>query len=196
MSKATFPDKLRTQMRMALPMIDKNIRCKANTSRQSLMQASGLNDNQLQAALKLAYGSKGVPSSRLPFSHRRQDVRFRVAAEDAGEMVRDVGLCHRGLSRRCTRCCTIRRNRAGCSCRASPTRWIAIAANNRRTDIELFQVCKALDEPNVPTLLSLRDDGLPAYKAGAWRIDCRSFRKWATSYTPYRPQTETTNHYV
>lgn len=49
-------------MRLALPMIDKNIRYRANTSRQSLMQASGLNDNQLQAALKLVYGSKGVPS--------------------------------------------------------------------------------------------------------------------------------------
>lgn len=49
-------------MRMTLPMIDKNIRCRANTSRQSLMKASGLNDNQLQAALRLAYGSKGVPS--------------------------------------------------------------------------------------------------------------------------------------
>lgn len=42
-----------------------------------------------------------------------------------------------------------------------------IAANNRRTDIELFQVCRALGEPNVPALLSLCDDGLPAYKAGA-----------------------------
>lgn len=49
-------------MRLALPMIDKNIRCKANTSRQSLMKASGLNDNQLQAALKMAYGEKGVPA--------------------------------------------------------------------------------------------------------------------------------------
>ena len=52
-----------------------------------------------------------------------------------------------------------------------------IANNNRRTDIE----------PNVPTLLSLREKGLPAYKAGEWRIDCRSFRKWATTYTPYHP---------
>lgn len=34
-----------------------------------------------------------------------------------------------------------------------------IAANNRRTDIELFQVCRALGEPNVPALLSLCDDG-------------------------------------
>ena len=48
-------------MRMTLPMIDKNIRCRANTSRQ-LMKASGLNDNQLQAALKMAYGEKGVPA--------------------------------------------------------------------------------------------------------------------------------------
>lgn len=65
-----------------------------------------------------------------------------------------------------------------------------IASNNGRTDIELFQVCRALGEPNVTALLSLCDDGLPAYKAGAWRIDCRSFRKWATAYTPYRPQTK------
>lgn len=59
-----------------------------------------------------------------------------------------------------------------------------IAANNGRTDIELFQVCRALGEPNVPSLLSLKDEGLPVYRAGAWRIDCRSFRKWATRYTP------------
>lgn len=62
MSKAAFPDKLRTQMRMTLPMIDSNVRSKANTSRQSLMKASGLNDNQLQAALRMAYGEKGVPA--------------------------------------------------------------------------------------------------------------------------------------
>lgn len=36
-----------------------------------------------------------------------------------------------------------------------------IAANNGRTDIELFQVCRALGEPNVPSLLSLKDEGLP-----------------------------------
>ena len=36
-------------MRMALPMIDSNVRSKANTSRQSLMQVTGLDDNQLQA---------------------------------------------------------------------------------------------------------------------------------------------------
>lgn len=63
-----------------------------------------------------------------------------------------------------------------------------IAANNGRTDIELFQVCKALGEPNVPSLLSLCEQGLPAFKAGKYRIDCRSFRKWATSYTPYHPK--------
>ena len=50
-------------MRLTLPMIDKNIRCRANTSRQSLMRASGLTDNQLQAALKMAYGEKGVSAS-------------------------------------------------------------------------------------------------------------------------------------
>ncbi len=61
-----------------------------------------------------------------------------------------------------------------------------VAANNRRADIELWQVCKALGEPNVPTLLALRDYGFPAYKSGMlWRIDSRGFRRWATSYTPY-----------
>ena len=35
-----------------------------------------------------------------------------------------------------------------------------IASNNRRTDIELFQVCRALGEPNVPALLSLCDAGV------------------------------------
>lgn len=66
-----------------------------------------------------------------------------------------------------------------------------IAASNGCTDIELFQVCRALGAPNVPSLLSLKDEGLPAYRVGShWRIDCRSFRKWATGYTPYRPQTK------
>lgn len=62
-----------------------------------------------------------------------------------------------------------------------------ITANNGRTDIELFQVCRALGEPNVPSLLSLKDEGLPVYRVGTWRIDCRSFRKWAMTYTPYHP---------
>ena len=162
MSRATFPDKLRTQMRMALPMIDKNIRCKANTSRQSLMQASGLNDNQLQAALRMAYGEKGVPSPvyRSPTAGKMYEV-LNYPDESRRMLMQ-------GFADKVDR----------------------IASNNRRTDIELFQVCRALGEPNVPALLSLCDDGLPAYKAGAWRIDCRSFRKWATAYTPYRPQTK------
>lgn len=97
MSRATFPDKLRMQMRMALPMIDKNIRCKANTSRQSLMQASGLNDNQLQAALRMAYGEaalrmaygeKGVPSPvyRSPTAGKMYDSEslLRVLAKWCG----------------------------------------------------------------------------------------------------------------
>lgn len=88
MSKATFPDKLRTQMRMALPMIDRNIRCRANTSRQSLMQASGLNDNQLQAALRMAYGEKGVPSPvyRSPTAGKMYDSEslLRVLAKWCG----------------------------------------------------------------------------------------------------------------
>lgn len=88
MSKATFPDKLRTQMRMTLPMIDKNIRCRANTSRQSLMKASGLNDNQLQAALKMAYGEQGVPAPvyRSPTAGKMYDSEslLRVMAKWCG----------------------------------------------------------------------------------------------------------------
>lgn len=88
MSRATFPDKLRTQMRMTLPMIDKNIRCRANTSRQSLMKASGLNDNQLQAALKMAYGEKGVPAPvyRSPAAGKMYDSEslLRVMAKWCG----------------------------------------------------------------------------------------------------------------
>lgn len=73
MSKATFPDKLRTQMRMTLPMIGKNIRCRANTSRQSLMKASGLNDNQLQFALKLAFGKAPKPVYKSPTGGKMYD---------------------------------------------------------------------------------------------------------------------------
>lgn len=62
MSKATFPEKLKAQIALSLPMIDRNIKSKANTSRQQLLKTSGLNDNQLQAALKMAYGEKGVPA--------------------------------------------------------------------------------------------------------------------------------------
>lgn len=62
MSKAPFPEKLKAQIALSLPMIDRNIKSKANTSRQQLLKTSGLNDNQLQAALKMAYGEKGVPA--------------------------------------------------------------------------------------------------------------------------------------
>jgi hypothetical protein len=66
-----------------------------------------------------------------------------------------------------------------------------IAASNGRAGVELSLVCRALGAPNVPSLLSLKDEGLPAYRVGShWRIDCRSFRKWATAYTPRRPQTK------
>lgn len=75
-------------MRMSLPMIDKNIRCKANTSRQSLMKASGLNDNQLQAALKMAYGENGVPAPvyRSPTAGKMYDSEslLRVLAKWCG----------------------------------------------------------------------------------------------------------------
>lgn len=75
-------------MRMSLPMIDKNIRRRANTSRQSLMKASGLNDNQLQAALKMAYGENGVPAPvyRSPTAGKMYDSEslLRVLAKWCG----------------------------------------------------------------------------------------------------------------
>ena len=56
------------------------------------------------------------------------------------------------------------------------------------THFPLKLVSRRMVAPTVAHLSFLRDDGLPAYKAGAWRIDCRSFRKWATRYTPYKQQ--------
>lgn len=64
-----------------------------------------------------------------------------------------------------------------------------IASNNQRTDIEIWQITHALNEPNVYAVLALKSQGLPIYRSGTFRIDCRDFRKWATTYTPYRPQT-------
>ena len=87
-------------MRMTLPMIDKNIRCRANTSRQSLMKASGLNDNQLQAALKMAYGEQGVPAPvyRSPAAGKMYDSESLLLTL---ANVRMWAVCHRGLTRRC-----------------------------------------------------------------------------------------------
>lgn len=65
-----------------------------------------------------------------------------------------------------------------------------IASNNQRTDIEIWQITHALNEPNVYAVLALKSQGLPIYRCGTFRIDCRDFRKWATTYTPYRPQTK------
>lgn len=65
-----------------------------------------------------------------------------------------------------------------------------IASNNQRTDIEIWQITHALNEPNVYAVLALKSQGLPIYRCGTFRIDCREFRKWATTYTPYRPQTK------
>lgn len=64
-----------------------------------------------------------------------------------------------------------------------------IASNNQRTDIEIWQITHALNESNVYAVLALKSEGLPIYRSGTFRIDCRDFRKWATTYTPYRPQT-------
>lgn len=65
-----------------------------------------------------------------------------------------------------------------------------IASNNQRTDIEIWQITHALNEPNVYAVLAIKSQGLPIYRCGTFRIDCREFRKWATTYTPYRPQTK------
>ncbi len=64
MSKAGFTHMLRTQMALTLPMIASNKSSHANTSRRSLLKASGLDDNQLQLALKLACGKSLKPVYR------------------------------------------------------------------------------------------------------------------------------------
>lgn len=63
-----------------------------------------------------------------------------------------------------------------------------IASNNQRTDIEIWQITHALNEPNVYAVLALKSQGLPIYRCGTFRIDCRDFRKWATTYTPFHPR--------
>lgn len=64
LSKAVFTDKLRTQMRLTLPLLESNMRSHANTSRHALAKKSGLNDNELQYALKLACGKSPKPVYR------------------------------------------------------------------------------------------------------------------------------------
>lgn len=73
MSKATFPEKLKAQIALSLPMIDRNIKRKANTSRQQLLKTSGLNDNQLQFALKLAFGKAPKPVYKSPTGGKMYD---------------------------------------------------------------------------------------------------------------------------
>ena len=65
MSRATFPEKLKAQIALSLPMIDGNIKRKANTS--------GLNDNQLQLALKLALGKAPKPVYKSPTGGKMYD---------------------------------------------------------------------------------------------------------------------------
>lgn len=64
MNKAGFTHMLRTQMALTLPMIASNKSSHANTSRRSLLKASGLDDNQLQLALKQACGKSLKPVYR------------------------------------------------------------------------------------------------------------------------------------
>lgn len=73
MSKATFPEKLKAQIALSLPMIDRNIKSKANTSRQQLLKTSGLNDNQLQFVLKLAFGKAPKPVYKSPTGGKMYD---------------------------------------------------------------------------------------------------------------------------
>lgn len=73
MSRATFPEKLKAQIALSLPMIDGNIKRKANTSRQQLLKTSGLNDNQLQLALKLALGKAPKPVYKSPSGGKMYD---------------------------------------------------------------------------------------------------------------------------
>lgn len=73
MSRAIFPEKLKAQIALSLPMIDGNIKRKANTSRQQLLKTSGLNDNQLQLALKLAFGKAPKPVYKSPTGGKMYD---------------------------------------------------------------------------------------------------------------------------
>ena len=86
MSKATFPEKLKAQIALSLPMIDRNIKSKASTSRQQLLKTSGLNDNQLQFALKLAFGKAPKPVYKSPTGGKMYDSEslFRVLAKWCG----------------------------------------------------------------------------------------------------------------
>lgn len=51
-------------MRLALPLLESNMRSHANTSRHALARKSGLNDNELQLALRLACGKSPKPVYR------------------------------------------------------------------------------------------------------------------------------------
>ncbi|HRM96570.1 MAG TPA: hypothetical protein PL036_05450 [Bifidobacterium adolescentis] len=86
MSKATFPEKLKAQIALSLPMIDRNIKSKASTSRQQLLKTSGLNDNQLQFALKLAFGKAPKPVYKSPTGGKMYDSEslLRVLAKWCG----------------------------------------------------------------------------------------------------------------
>lgn len=86
MSKATFPEKLKAQIALSLPMIDRNIKSKASTSRQQLLKTSGLNDNQLQFALKLAFGKAPKPVYKSPTGGNMYDSEslLRVLAKWCG----------------------------------------------------------------------------------------------------------------
>lgn len=86
MSKATFPEKLKAQIALSLPMIDRNIKSKANTSRQQLLKTSGLNDSQLQFVLKLAFGKAPKPVYKSPTGGKMYDSEslLRVLAKWCG----------------------------------------------------------------------------------------------------------------
>lgn len=58
MSRIDYPVLVKRQIRRTLPLIRSNVLAQAGTSRRRLVSESGLTDNQLQYALRMAYGGK------------------------------------------------------------------------------------------------------------------------------------------
>ncbi len=59
-----------------------------------------------------------------------------------------------------------------------------VAANNGKTDLEVWQLVKSFNEPNAVAIICLKADGLPLYRKGGWYLDSRDFRAWATAWRP------------
>ena len=58
MSRIDYPVLVKRQISRTLPLIRSNVLAQTGTSRRRLVSESGLTDNQLQYALRMAYGGK------------------------------------------------------------------------------------------------------------------------------------------